>query len=170
MQQQNMITLALSALLLVCTYSVQAGEVKGYYSWNWGSGSTGSANVSPSDERIGVAFTGLVDVSSAIKGYPKHATWCCPELQGSHFLCLGGGNAAGTFTVAALQEIAKQLALIKPANYSGVILDVEQASGSADELTSAFKTVFSRAKGLGLRTAVTTSHSGRFFSDWSYSL
>jgi hypothetical protein len=55
--------------------------VVGYYSWNWGSGSTG-----PPGSNIGIAFTGLVDLSKALSGYTPGAAWCCPDLVGEHFV------------------------------------------------------------------------------------
>ena len=139
--------------------------MKGYYSWNWGSGSTGPSGTSSSDDVIGVAFTGLVSVQDAIKGYDAGATWCCPELRGSRFLSLGGGNAAGSFTASALTKIKSSMGAIKAANYSGIILDVEEATGSAKELVPAFAAVLAAAKGEGLRTAVTTSHSAPYQCD-----
>ena len=39
----------------------QQEEVKGFYSWNWGSGSYG-----PPGANAGVAFTGLIDIPNAI--------------------------------------------------------------------------------------------------------
>ena len=51
-------------LLIVASLAYTAlgatdAEVIGYYSWNWGKGSAGSAGANN-----GVAFTGLVDVAS----------------------------------------------------------------------------------------------------------
>eukprot|EP00948_MAST-09A_sp_MAST-9A-sp1_P003000 g3000.t1 len=141
--------------------------VKGYYSWNWGKGSSGPSSVNPGDVEIGVAFTGLIDVENAIKAYTPGASWCCPELKGETFLSLGGGNAAGQFTKSALESIQANLNLVKKANYSGIILDVEEVSGSASDLIPLFQSIFKNAKALQLRTAVTTSHSAPYQCDSS---
>ena len=67
------------------------------------------------------------------------AAWCCPELAGSKLLTLGGGNAAGQFTVDALKAIQSDLHLIPEANYSGVVFDVEEAVGNGEDLKEAFE-------------------------------
>lgn len=41
--------------------AVMADEIKGYYTWNWGAGSTG-----PPGANAGVAFTGLINIPDAI--------------------------------------------------------------------------------------------------------
>ena len=46
-------------------------------------------------------------------------------------LSLGGGNAAGQFTVDALSAIQKDLDLVTAANYTGIVFDVEEAIGSS---------------------------------------
>ena len=84
-------------ILLAIVPSFLCEQIVGYYSWNWGSGSKG-----PEGATIGVAFTGLNNVSQAIAGYPPNATWCCPPLVGSKYISLGGGNAAGIMTETAL--------------------------------------------------------------------
>ena len=45
--------------------TASASGIQGYYSWNWGVGS------SPPGGTDGVAFTGLTDVAKAISGYPR---------------------------------------------------------------------------------------------------
>lgn len=75
-------------------------EIKAYYAWNWGDGSTGSAGAN-----TGVNFTGLVDVQGAITGYTQ---WCaCPALLKDNdsempWISIGGGNWAGRFTAVSL--------------------------------------------------------------------
>ena len=96
-------------------------------SWNWSTGSKG-----PSGSTIGVAFTGLINTADAIAGYTPGASWCCPELDVEQpMLSLGGGNAAGQFTVDALSAIQKDLDLVTAANYTGIVFDVEEAIGSS---------------------------------------
>ena len=134
----------------------------GYYSWNWSTGSEG-----PSGDANGVAFTGLVDVDGAIKGYSPGASWCCPPLRGKQMISLGGGNAAGTFTVTVLASIEKSLSSVAAANYTGVVFDVEQVSGPASALSPAFASVFAACKKMGLTVAITTSHSAPYMCDSS---
>ena len=135
-------------------------EVLGYYSWNWGAGS------SIADATDGVAFTGLISVTDAIAGYVPGATWCCPPLVGKdRLLSLGGGNSAGVFTAAALAAIQTDLPAVQAANYTGVVFDVEEVSGSSDTLVPAFASTFAACKRLGLKVVVTTSHSAPYACD-----
>ena len=101
-------------------------EIVGAYSWNWGKGSSFMLN-SNEDVTMSVAFTGLVDVRTAIAAYPLDATWCCPALKGSTFLSLGGGNAGGIITVDALRNIENDLNLIHSKGYNGIMIDAEEA-------------------------------------------
>lgn len=110
-------------------------DVLGYYSWNWGSGCV-LKNAS-----IGIAFTGLNDVESAIDGYPVAAGWCCPPLMGQQYLSLGGGNAAGMFTVDVVEAITNDMYLINESNYTGVVFDAEICIGSHEDLVPAFRKV-----------------------------
>lgn len=50
-------------------------EIRGYYSWNWSTGSYG-----PSGTNVGAAFTGYVDVAKAVSMYIFGAGYCCPDL------------------------------------------------------------------------------------------
>lgn len=154
--------LAVGLLGLVASAPVSSedSEMIGYYSWNWGSGSVG-----PSEATFGVAFTGLVDVELAIAGYDAAAGWCCPRLNGERFLCIGGGNAAGQFDLASLRKVHDDLHLVKAANYSGVVFDVEIVIGAAEKLVPAFAAAFEQAKMLGLKVIVTMSHSAPYSTD-----
>ncbi|GMH80603.1 hypothetical protein TrST_g632 [Triparma strigata] len=150
-------TLALSAILVPSAL----GQIVGYYSWNWSTGSKG-----PSGSTIGVAFTGLINTADAIAGYTPGASWCCPELDVEQpMLSLGGGNAAGQFTVDALSAIQKDLDLVTAANYTGIVFDVEEAIGSSEALISAFQTTFAAAKAKKLSVVITTSHSAPYATD-----
>eukprot|EP00041_Stephanoeca_diplocostata_P027246 m.747638 g.747638 ORF g.747638 m.747638 type:complete len:877 (-) comp23144_c0_seq2:155-2785(-) len=134
-------------------------DVLGYYSWNWGSGCV-LKNAS-----IGIAFTGLNDIESAIDGYPVEAGWCCPPLVGQRYLSLGGGNAAGMFTVDIVEAIANDMYLVNESNYSGVVFDAEICIGSHEELVPAFKKAFQAAKSYGLGVIVTVAHSAPYHTD-----
>jgi len=134
--------------------------IKGYYSWNWGTGSAG-----PPGANAGCAFTGLIDVKKAISQYPLGASWCCPTLAGTKYLTLGGGNSAGIFNEAALTAIASSVADITAAGYEGVMFDVEEVQGSSGTMVPAFANTFAAVKGAGLRVAVTTSHSAPYQCD-----
>ena len=138
-------------------------RVKGYYSWNWGKGS------SPAGANNGVAFTGLTDVRTAIAGYPRKGShsWCCPELEGTAWISLGGGNAAGEFTAQSLAAIASKsnTSAIIRANYSGVMFDVEEVVGPAETMVPLFAKAFAACKAAGLAVGVTTSHSAPYQTD-----
>lgn len=129
----------------------------GYYSWNWGSGSTG-----PSDANVGIAFTGYTDVTQAVSGYPTDASWCCPSLVTPKLITLGGGNAAGTFTAASLTSIEANLSQITAAGYSGVVFDVEEVTGSSSVMVPAFASAFAACQAAGLSVVITTSHSAPY--------
>ena len=94
-------------------------SIRGYYSWNWGTGSVGAAGAN-----CGTAFTGLVDVMAAQQAYTPGAAWCCPALALPRFLSLGGGNSAGQFTLSALQAITRDAGKINRSQYEGVMFDV----------------------------------------------
>jgi hypothetical protein len=146
------------------TWTRAPGTVKGYYSWNWGKGS------SPKGANNGVAFTGLADVGSAIAGYPWTGahSWCtCPKLEGTSWISLGGGNAAGEFTAQRLVAIASKsnTSAIAAANYSGVMFDVEEVVGPAETMVPLFAKAFAACKAAGLAVGVTTSHSAPHQTD-----
>lgn len=133
------------------------GVTAGYYSWNWGGGSQGPSGDAAS---IGVSFTGLVDAHDAISQYST------PPLKGSHFVSLGGGNAAGVFNpsnLAAITALCSQGgALFKQAGYVGIVYDVEEVDGDMS-MVNAFSQSFQAChQQAGLRVIVTTSHSAPY--------
>ena len=44
----------------------------------------------------------------------------------------GGGNGAGSFSLARLQNIAADAKLVNMSQYDGVMFDVEEVTGGAD--------------------------------------
>lgn len=112
-------------------------EIKAYYAWNWGDGSTGSAGAN-----TGVNFTGLVGVQAAITGYTQ---WCsCPTLLKDNdnempWISIGGGNNLGRFTATSLQAVIDDMHLIGESGYGGIVWDVEGGDGGLNEL---FKKAF----------------------------
>ena len=135
-------------------------EILGYYSWNWGAGSTG-----PPGANIGCSFTGQVDVDQAIAQYTEGAAWCCPELLGDHFLTVGGGNSAGLFTEQTLKAVTAKADAIKAAGYGGIMYDVEEVIGPSSTMVPLFTESFAAMKKAGLVVAVTTSHSAPYQCD-----
>ena len=137
---------------------------KGYYSWNWGTGSKG-----PEGANVGVAFTGHADVPSAVSYYVMGAAWCCPNLVNSYlgkpYITIGGGNDFGNFTVDALVDITNNLDMITP-HYSGIIFDIEIANGAdSGALVSAFQYTFQAVKDKDLVVGLTVPHSAPFETD-----
>ena len=81
-------------------------------------------------------------------------------------MTIGGGNAAGQFTVSTLAEIAKDIDyVVKSKQYSGVIFDVEICIGDSASLIAGFEAAFKAAKNAGLTVGVTTSHSAPYQTD-----
>lgn len=152
--------LAQILILKLCLARVAKEETIGYYSWNWGGGSTG-----PADANAGAAFTGYTDVATAVDYYPEGAAWCCPALKGETWLTLGGGNSAGAFNAAALSSIGIAVDYIKNTTYSGVLFDVEIVTGTSSIMVQAFATAFQSLKEGGLKVGVTTSHSAPYQTD-----
>lgn len=135
-------------------------KIIGYYSWNWGSGSQG-----PSGANAACAFTGLIDVQNAIDQYADDASWCCPPLHGMKFLTLGGGNAAGTFTASALNNIIRDVDKIRASGYPAVMLDVEEVDGPSSTMVPLFVKTTAALKQAGLIVGITTSHSAPYQCD-----
>lgn len=146
--------------ILLCAAAAAADlpfPMNGYYSWNWGSGSTGAVGAN-----VGVAFTGLVDVGAAISGYTEGCAWCCPYLLKPKLLSLGGGNAAGMFTAQALSAIQNDISSVTSAGYSGIVFDIEEVIGSSQTMIPIFAKTFADCKAAGLSVTVTVSHSAPY--------
>jgi len=126
-------------------------QVIGYYSWGWQGGSRG-----PSGANLGIAFTGLIDVTQAIAGYTT------PPLHGEKYCSIGGGNAGGIFTVSAISKITSACRSGAFKNYNGICYDIEIVKGDSGSVVSAFKSSFAACKSSGLKVFVTTSHSAPY--------
>jgi len=129
----------------------------GYYSWNWGAGSVG-----PPGATHGVAFAGYPDVQRSIDAYKY--SWCCPALLGAKLLDLGGGNSQGAWSAQLLQNVVRDVSLVRPAGYDGIMFDVEEVQGD-ESIVSDFAAAFAATKAAGLQCHVTTSHSAPYKAD-----
>lgn len=121
--------------------------VSGFYWWTW------SMNVKPpSGINMGVCFSGYVTVSDALRDCASIVN----QLPGAKYLSLGGGNAAGIFTRAALTQIDADINSQALKGWQGVVYDIEEGDAG---LAAAFKASFANSKRNGLSVLVTTSHS-----------
>jgi len=148
-------TSLLLSVLLVC-FAVQSfgQQMRGVYYWSW---STGKVNVS--ETNMGVAFSGENDAQSAL----DESNGIRGKLQGSAYISIGGGDAAGRWTSAIVQKVTQYCSGKKFSGYTGVCFDVEEGDGG---LESQFAAAFSACKSAGYVVFVTTSHSAPYgFSD-----
>ena len=108
--------------------------IKGYYSWNWGTGSAGP----PGRERWlrlhGPHRCEERDQPST----PQAPAGAVRRSLGRSNLSLGGGNSAGIFNEAALTAISSSVADITAAGCEGVMFDVEEVEGSSGTMVPAF--------------------------------
>eukprot|EP01063_Lacrimia_lanifica_P023619 TRINITY_DN3123_c0_g1_i1.p1 TRINITY_DN3123_c0_g1~~TRINITY_DN3123_c0_g1_i1.p1 ORF type:complete len:793 (+),score=321.77 TRINITY_DN3123_c0_g1_i1:52-2430(+) len=139
------------AALVLAAALVAHGDVVGYWNWNWGGGSVG-----PEGATMALSFTGLIDPAAALaQGRP-------PVAGLTNILSIGGGNAAGMFSEAALKKIDPPfLAQAKAAGYTGVAYDIEECAGGATP-PEAFAASFKVVKAAGLNVLVTVSHTAPY--------
>ena len=149
-----------SLIIFLFTFC-SAQELVGYYSWSWGMGSIGPA-IYP---KQGIAFTGYVDIPKAISEYNRID--CCIPLFGDNgsWMTIGGGNENGMFNETTISKVIRDIPLVKQANYSGLVFDIEYVKGTSSDMIPLFKKAFDRAKSYGLMTVVTTSHSAPYSTD-----
>ena len=119
----------------------------GYYAPTWG-----MASVGQEDANVGVAFSGWNVVETALQESSA------VQLQGTHYLSLGGSSEQGMFDPDTVAKMGEDCPMIKEAGYEGVVFDVEVTRGGmllVDSLEEAFK----KCKAADLVVMVTTSHT-----------
>ena len=122
-------------------------DLIGAYWWTWSQSTTG-----PSGQNVGIAFSGYVDVSTAL----QQSSATAAKIPVAKYLSVGGGNSAGSFTLDALNAITAAIQANQLSGYAGICYDVEEGTTG---LASAFAQSFAAAKAAGLKVFVTVSHS-----------
>ena len=83
------------------------------------------------------------------------------ENKRLQFLTLGGANAEGMVTTAAMDAVEAGLEDVKAAGFDGICFDIELTMGEQD-LVEAQERAFAACKAAGLLVMVTTSHSAPY--------
>lgn len=146
MAVRSLFILALSFLLL-CT---DATTYRGHWEKTWSVPSTSS-----SDANLGFAFSGYSTSSSAL----SESAGVYSILKGIKIITLGGGNANGRWSHAALQDVNAAIDSGSFRDYNGIAFDVEEGDSG---LSSAFLATFSKAKQAGYLVVVTVSHTSPY--------
>ena len=123
---------------------------RGWYKWTWS-----STSKAPATTNLGIAFNGYADVTSAL----KESLPIFNSLPGKKLLTIGGGNAAGIFTAAALTSLNNAIIAGQLVGYDGICYDIEEGDSG---LSQAFSTSFAIAKQYNYIVFVTTSHSAPY--------
>lgn len=124
-------------------------EVKGYWHWTY------HHSTEPVDTTLSIAFFGSVDPAVAL----KQAQRVQPRMIGESFVCLGGGNSKGDYSVEAIDQIIKAIQSGDFREFDGLAYDVELGHS---ELEDAFSNLFAVTKANGLKVLVTVSHSAPY--------
>jgi len=144
--------LALLALLFI--HHTTGQEVIGWWRWTWGNGGT-----PPSGCNVGIAFSGEINVNSAI----SESKAVYNNLPGAKYIDLGGGDSSGRWSSSALNSIISAINNGSFSAYKGIAFDVEEGDSG---LSSQFNTAFAAAKSHGYTVIVTVSNSAPYgFSD-----
>ncbi|MCM2292032.1 hypothetical protein NAC44_06770 [Allorhizobium sp. BGMRC 0089] len=109
----------------------------------------------PSGANAGIAFSGWADTTQALLSSNPVAA----QLQGTPYICFGGGNSNGAFTPEVLEEINSAIQSGQCTAFKGIAYDVEEGDSG---LESAFAQSFAIAKAAGLKVLVTVSHSAPY--------
>eukprot|EP01059_Diplonema_ambulator_P012390 TRINITY_DN226_c0_g1_i1.p1 TRINITY_DN226_c0_g1~~TRINITY_DN226_c0_g1_i1.p1 ORF type:complete len:702 (+),score=243.62 TRINITY_DN226_c0_g1_i1:102-2108(+) len=123
----------------------------GYWDWDWGSGSKG-----PPGANTQVGFTGLIDVNQCLMYSPQ------PKAGMNNLLSVGGGNAGGMWSAAALNSVSNKTwhGEVLKAGYQGIAFDIEVCSGVVPP--SAFTAAFAAIKASNLTIMVSVSHTAPY--------
>ncbi|CAE8644151.1 unnamed protein product [Polarella glacialis] len=134
---------------LASTMTTQS-DVLGYYARTGSNGTT-----VPYHANMGVCVSGYEEVATAISQCSSSRR----HLVGTKYLSIGGVSYPGLITADRLTAVGAATASIWDAGYEGVIFDIEEVSGSTDEINNALDAAVAALKAAGLAAAVTTSHS-----------
>lgn len=103
-----------------------------------------------------MAFNGWADAGHAL----SDSAGVYNSLTGAKYISIGGGNANGRFSLALVQDLERRIKADAFKAWQGIALDIEECSETG--LASAFQAVLAAAKGRGLQTMVTVSHSAPY--------
>jgi len=124
--------------------------VLGYWDKTWAAGRA------PHGANLGVAFNGWADPGHAL----SDSAGVHNSLTGKKYISIGGGNANGRFSLALVRKLERSIKANGFSAWHGIALDIEECSETG--LASAFQAVLAAAKGKGLETMVTVSHSAPY--------
>ena len=97
----------------------------------------------------------------SVEELTKKALKIKEENKRLQFLTLGGANAEGMVTTAAMDAVEAGLEDVKAAGFDGICFDIELTMGEQD-LVEAQERAFAACKAAGLLVMVTTSHSAPY--------
>lgn len=126
-----------------------AAENMGYWDCTWQGGNA------PSNATLSLAFSGWVDVKSAL----EDSNTVLNNLVGTKYISFGGGNENGAFDSANLADLTAAINQGILSQYDGIAYDVEEGMSG---LSQDFKTSFEAAKAKGFKVLVTVSHSAPY--------
>lgn len=129
---------------------VDAPLFSGYYSWTWTGGTTAF-----NWAHFSVAFSGWMNTDNAI----RESDTLHNKLAGDKFICFGGGNHNGRFSVAGINGINAAVLAGSLERYKGIVYDIEEGDAG---LSSHLENSFNIAKDSGFVVIVTISHSAPY--------
>eukprot|EP00798_Chlamydomonas_sp_ICE-L_P016836 gene16836-23116_t len=141
---------ACPALSQACNTQGCTATAIGFYFLTWA-----PAAAAPANTNIGIAFSGWTDTAKALADSQPLLN----RLPGTKYISLGGGNAAGRFSAAALAKIIAAINTNQFSAYAGIVFDIEEGDSG---LTTAFANAFAATKAKGLKVLVTVSHSAPY--------
>jgi LysM repeat protein len=127
-----------------------SGTITGFWWWTWSSNPTPPAGVN-----LSIAFSGWANPQTALQNSANIQN----SLPGIKYICMGGGNSNGAWTVAAVNAVTSAINAGSFAGYNGIAYDIEEGSAG---LESAFQQSFAAAKAKGFQVLVTVSHSAPY--------
>lgn len=124
-------------------------ENMGYWDCTWQGGNA------PSNATLSLAFSGWVDVESAL----TDSNTVLHNLVGTKYISFGGGNENGAFDSTQLTALTNAINQGVFDQYDGIAYDVEEGVSG---LETDFQLSFAAAKAKGFKVLVTVSHSAPY--------